>query len=281
MVFSLFSSDSNPHHHSIIVFLILLVMNHSKSSTASFSVIKNNMHILPLPKLPNLILLDRDGVINRDIGAPGVLKPAQLDLTFGAAHAIGNLRRAGCKVALITNQSSVGKELITQSELDLIHDKLQHLLQEQDEDAVLDAIYSCTSLRTSGDPRMKPNPGMIYEACQAFDIQPSDSVFIGDTMKDLQAAASAAVPLRMLVETGYGLSVMNGQRAPSEDNVVTEIDQNYCENLKVPIIGIENDGVSVLPFFYVRDLHTAVAWILNGNTNSNSMETANTISFRG
>lgn len=231
---------------------------------------------------PRLILLDRDGVINHDVGAPGVLHPSQLELTSGAATAIADFRtKLQAKIAIITNQSCVGKGLIDErNDLKKIHDKLQKMLLDDDERAVIDKIFYCTSLRNSNDYRMKPNPGMIHEACDYFGIHASHCVMIGDAIRDLEAAASAGVPSRILVETGYGLDVMNGEKAPScdEENgkLVTFVDDKYCNNLGWNNILVrgqtqwqgaaksngDDTNSTFLPFFYAKDLATASSWIL-------------------
>ena len=54
---------------------------------------------LPPPSIPRLILLDRDGVVNEDVGAPGVIEPRQLQITPNAGRALGRLRRRGCHVS--------------------------------------------------------------------------------------------------------------------------------------------------------------------------------------
>jgi len=152
--------------------------------------------------LPRLILLDRDGVVNEDVGSPGVVCKSQLTLTPNAAKAIGSLRRRGCKVVLVTNQSCVGKGLIPRQELDAINDHLQDMLRYDDDDAILDNIYLCTSVNESDDPRMKPNSGMIVEACQDESIPPDECIMIGDSLRDLEAAQSGGVPRKILVSTG-------------------------------------------------------------------------------
>lgn len=218
-----------------------------------------------LDKIPKLVLVDRDGVVNEDVGSPGVIKPSQLKLTPGAGVALGRLKRAGCKLALVTNQSCVGKGLITEDELiHDIHGTLKNLLVSEDEDARFNHIFYCTSLRDRGDLRMKPNPGMIEEACDMFQVHPSDSIMIGDAIRDLQAAASGDVPHRVLVETGYGMRIMHGRIAPI-DGSLEVIDDGYCENFQQPS-GIENcmsRQDSVLPFLYTKNLQSAVDWILH------------------
>jgi D-glycero-D-manno-heptose 1,7-bisphosphate phosphatase len=118
---------------------LLLLLQLTTSNSLSFSISK---------KLPKLFLIDRDGVINQDVGSPGVLSPSQLQLTPGAGIALGKIRRAGCKVAVITNQSCVGKGLISEQHLvSKIHGTLQDMLLLEDPDAVMDCILYCTSLR--------------------------------------------------------------------------------------------------------------------------------------
>ncbi len=79
--------------------------------------------------VPRLILLDRDGVVNQDVGAPGIICPSQLQLTPNAGIAIGRLKRSGCKIALITNQSCVGKGLINIQQLNVIHQRIQDMVR--------------------------------------------------------------------------------------------------------------------------------------------------------
>lgn len=202
--------------------------------------------------LPKLVLLDRDGVINHDVGAPGVTKPDQFRLTDGAATAIGTLKRHGCIVVLVTNQSCVGKGLISRSQLDDIHDMMVQQLLEEDADAILDRLYICTTTNPIEDARRKPNPGMMLEAMEDFQVDTADCVLIGDTLTDLQAATAAKIPLRILVSTGYGAGIMGRDASGSESEYVTEVD--------VPSSFPE----SILPFQYVTNLASAVEHLVAG-----------------
>lgn len=213
-------------------------------------------------KLPGIALIDRDGVINRDVGPPGVLEPKQLKLTPNAGDAISLLKGLGFICCVVTNQSCVGKGLISEDELVDINVKLKELLLEQNPNAELDDILYCTSLNNSDDPRMKPNPGMIYEACQKYNVMPDQCFMIGDSIRDLEAAASAAVPLRILVETGYGKSIMKNQDAP----------QQGLELVESHVISLENS--SIFPFYYGKNLYESVKWI---STRSLSNECINSI----
>ena len=237
---------------------------------------------------PRLILLDRDGVINHDVGAPGVLHPSQLILTNNAANAISDIRTStinnnNCKKnAIITNQSCVGKNLIHEKDLEHIHDILQSMLVSNNPNAIIDKIFYCTSFRNSNnnndddDVRMKPNPGMINEACDYFQVNPDECVMIGDAIRDLEAAANAGVPIRILVETGYGLSVMNGMKAPPYNEeeekmmMVRYIDKEYCEKYGYMNGLNSNNKHLILPFYYTKDLSTASKWLLQNTSISTS-----------
>lgn len=194
---------------------------------------------------PALVMLDRDGVINHDVGSPGVVRGDQFRLTPGAARAIGSLKRSGCNVVVVTNQSCVGKGLLSSAGLTEIHDEMERKLLEHDGDAVIDKIYCCTS--AGEDPRKKPNPGMIVEACRDFLVEPADAAFIGDTLTDMQAAKSGGVQRRVLVQTGYGFGLMGEKSACIPAQVV--------EGTLLPS-GHAMAGVT--PFLYAANLEEAV-----------------------
>lgn len=61
-------------------------------------------------KLPSLVLLDRDGVVNHDVGSLGVVRPDQLQLTPRAGWAIAKLQRAGCRVARARHQPKLRRQ---------------------------------------------------------------------------------------------------------------------------------------------------------------------------
>ena len=233
---------------------------------SSTGPLQNNF-IVPLPpKLPKLVLLDRDGVINEDVGAPGVLKTSQLELTEGAASAIGDICRAGCHIAIVTNQSCVGKGLITEAQLQRIHLKLIDLLVEQDVDAIIHPknILFCTSVKSNSDTdeRMKPSPGMVKEACNLFNVEAEDCVLIGDAIRDLQAAMRGNVPTRILVETGYGRSLMNGHSCSLECGVELVDENNFQNDDSIDCDSVDTIA-DVVPFYYTPNLRFAVDWLLS------------------
>mmetsp|Transcript_30847 Transcript_30847/g.70571 ORF Transcript_30847/g.70571 Transcript_30847/m.70571 type:complete len:264 (-) Transcript_30847:38-829(-) len=214
-----------------------------------------------------LILLDRDGVINRDVGSPGVTNLSNFHLLPGSAHAIGKIKRNGGVAAIITNQSCVGKGLLSSSDLENIHEQMLQMLQCEDPDAILEKIYCCMSTKKFGDERMKPNPGMVLEALRDFhDDDSSDAVvFIGDTVTDLQAArrasdATGTTIHKILVSTGYGREITGFV----PDNGPVNIENvGHMKKVSGDIDRLSSFPKEICPFVYAKDLEGAVNWLLD------------------
>lgn len=151
--------------------------------------------------LPELVLLDRDGVINEN--RPDAVKsPSELRLIAGSAAAIARLNRAGIGVAIVTNQSVVGRGIISLAELDAIHKHLADALWCEAQ-ARIDRIYFAPDAPDAASSRRKPRPGMLFEALADFQVDPLNSVMIGDNMTDFEAAYEAGCHFH-LVRTGNG-----------------------------------------------------------------------------
>ena len=147
-----------------------------------------------------LVLLDRDGVLNEDL-PEGVHSPEQLRMLPGAAEAVALLCQAGFRTALVSNQSVVGRGIISMETLRTIHNKLARALAAAG--GRLDAVYYCTDAPKHATHRRKPAPGMIEEALHAFKAQAATTPMVGDALRDMQAAYAAGCP-RYLVRTGKG-----------------------------------------------------------------------------
>ncbi|HEX6958409.1 MAG TPA: HAD-IIIA family hydrolase [Ferrovibrio sp.] len=147
-----------------------------------------------------LILLDRDGVLNED-REDYVKTPDELVLIPGAAEAVARMNALGWPVAVCTNQACIGKGIIDEARLALIHRHLRERLAARG--ARLDAILHAPDPPWAASERRKPGPGMLREAMAQFRIGPEETVFIGDNITDLQAAVAAGCR-RILVRTGKG-----------------------------------------------------------------------------
>lgn len=140
------------------------------------------------------IFLDRDGTLIED---PGYLShPEQVNLLDGAAEALVELRSMGYKLIIVSNQSGIARGIVSEEDLEEIHDRLRQLLAEKG--AFLDQIYYCpyhpdgvvSKYRKESDWR-KPNPGMLLAAADEMGIDLSQSWSIGDSSRDVEAGLRA------------------------------------------------------------------------------------------
>lgn len=146
------------------------------------------------------VLLDRDGVLNRE-GDPFVLTPSQLELLPGAADAVARMNDAGFDVVVVTNQSCVGRGLIDGAALEAVHERLRELLAESN--GTLVDIYACPHTPAEGCRCRKPRPGLLLDAAHEHDIDLASTWFVGDALPDLEAALAAGCR-PALVRTGKG-----------------------------------------------------------------------------
>lgn len=147
-----------------------------------------------------LVLLDRDGVINRDAKI-GILRVEDFVMLPGAAQAIARLCEAGFRIAICTNQSAVGRGQLSVATLDAIHDRLREQVRAAGGD--IHAVYYAPDIPEAPTARRKPGPGMLIEALQHFGADAARTPMVGDMLRDLQAAHAAGCP-RILVHTGKG-----------------------------------------------------------------------------
>lgn len=146
--------------------------------------------------------LDRDGVINRDLGTY-CYKPEDFDPISGSIDAVAELRRKGYKIVIITDQGGIEKGIYTQEDVDKVHEKMLDLFGQAGCFSI-DAIYYSASSRKE-DPFAKPNTGMFKRCENEFkDIKFKEGFYVGDKMKDLKAAMNVGAR-PVLVRTGYGL----------------------------------------------------------------------------
>ena len=147
------------------------------------------------------VFLDRDGTLNYD---PGYLKvAAELKLLAGVGPALARLKGAGAKLVVVTNQSGVGRGIITLKDLEAIHARLEGLLEQ--EGAALDAIYFCPHHPDDGCRCRKPKVGMVERAVSELQLDLRRSYLIGDHARDIQLAhrvgAKAILLTPVLVDT--------------------------------------------------------------------------------
>ena len=155
-----------------------------------------------------LIILDRDGVINFDsdhfIKSPAEWKPIP-----GSLEAIARLTQAGYRVVVASNQSGIDRGLFDRDTLNAIHDKMHRAVRTAG--GRIDAIFYCPHSADSNCSCRKPKPGMFERIAACFNADLGEAYAIGDSLRDLQAAARAgAKPVLVLSGKGKGTQAEGG-----------------------------------------------------------------------
>ena len=158
------------------------------------------------------VFLDRDGTLNYD---PGYLKvAAELKLLPGVGPALARLKGAGARLVVVTNQSGVGRGIVTLKDLEAIHARLEGFLEQ--EDAALDAIYFCPHHPDDGCRCRKPNVGMVERAVSELQLDLRRSYLIGDHARDIQLAnrvGAKAILMTTALVDAQALDMLKAEQA--------------------------------------------------------------------
>lgn len=147
-----------------------------------------------------LTILDRDGVINHD-SAAFIKTPDEWKPIPGSLEAIARLAQAGYRVVVATNQSGLGRGLLDMVTLNAINDKMCKAVNQAG--GRIDAMFFCPHANTDNCNCRKPATGMFQEISERFGLDLTGTPAIGDSLRDLQAAAAVGA-LPVLVLTGKG-----------------------------------------------------------------------------
>ena len=147
-----------------------------------------------------LIVLDRDGVINRD-SRDFVKSAAEWGPLPGSIEAIASLSRAGFTVAVASNQSGLGRGLFDRRALAAMHRKFRRLVANAG--GRIDRIVVCPHTPDEGCDCRKPKAGLLHRLARYYATDLRGVPVVGDSLRDLEAAVTAnARPI--LVRTGNG-----------------------------------------------------------------------------
>ena len=152
-----------------------------------------------------LIILDRDGVINED-SDDYIKSAAEWRAIPGSLEAIARLNQHGYRVAVATNQAGLARGLFDMHALNAIHQKMH--LESQTVGSHISAVFFCPHAPEDFCDCRKPRPGMLRAIGQRFDIQLTGVPFVGDSLRDLQAAFEVGCT-PYLVRTGKGQQTLD------------------------------------------------------------------------
>jgi len=131
------------------------------------------------------IFLDRDGIINKKRN-DYVKNINEFEFLPNVFEAIKKINELGFKIIIITNQSVVNRQIISEEELKGIHKYMMNEFKEKS--CEISKIYYCPHKPNENCNCRKPNVGMIQQAVKDLDIDLSNSLLIGDSDSDIEAA---------------------------------------------------------------------------------------------
>lgn len=150
------------------------------------------------------VFLDRDGTLIEHVHY--LNDPKQVRLLPGGPEAVRNLQALDFACVVVTNQSAVGRGMLTLDGLDEIHREMHR--QFADHGVRLDGVYYCPVAPTSRDrtsidhPDRKPGPGMLLRAARDLVLDLDRSWMVGDMYSDVLAGRNAGCRGTVLVRTG-------------------------------------------------------------------------------
>ncbi len=145
------------------------------------------------------VALDRDGTVIEE--RPYLSDPAQVMLLPNAAAGMHALRDAGLELALVTNQSGVGRGFFGLDTVHRVNERVLALLAR--EGVTVDAIFVCPHRPEERCACRKPGTGMLERAARTFGAAPAQAFVIGDKLCDIEMGRRAGATT-FLVRTGWG-----------------------------------------------------------------------------
>lgn len=166
------------------------------------------------------IFLDRDGVINKEVGY--LSKKDDFIFIDGIFLACRKFSELGYRIIIVTNQSGIARGLY--SIID--YQKLtKWMLNEfENNNVFITDVFYCPHDPKASCKCRKPNPGMLLEAKKKYSISMKNSWLIGDKETDIQAARSAGINNTILVKSGHQIDALNTEAKFVLNSVLQSID---------------------------------------------------------
>ncbi len=167
---------------------------------------------------PRYVLVDRDGTINAEIRGEYVLEAERMILMPGVAEGLRDLQQTGLRVAVVTNQSPVGRRWIDEHQLEEIHRRMLDLLAEAEVE--IDGIYVCPHRPDEGCSCRKPQPELALRAAAELGFSSQEAFVVGDKDSDIEMGRRIGATT-ILVLTGQGRAAL--EKGVRPDHVAADL----------------------------------------------------------
>lgn len=162
-----------------------------------------------MKQMQKAAFLDRDGVINIDHGY--VSSPEQFEFIDGVFDACRHLQQQGYLLIVVTNQSGIGRGYYNEQQFHALTGWMT--AQFALHGVTITDVFFCPHHPVNAKPPYqvdcdcrKPAPGMLLQAIEKYQINPGQSLMLGDKKADMQAAQAAGVGRKVLVLSGQSLT---------------------------------------------------------------------------
>jgi D-glycero-D-manno-heptose 1,7-bisphosphate phosphatase len=166
-----------------------------------------------------LVILDRDGTINRD-SDQYIKSPAEWEPIPGSLEAIARLTQGDWRVVVATNQSGIARGLFDMATLNAIHAEMHRAVNQMG--GRIDAIFFCPHAADASCECRKPKPGLLREIGARFGIELEGVPMIGDALRDVEAAAAVGAK-PYLVLTGKGRKTREAGGLPAGTEIFEDL----------------------------------------------------------
>ena len=162
------------------------------------------------------VLFDRDGTLIKDVPYNG--DPSRVTPMPGAREVLRDLRTHGLRTGVVSNQSGIGRGLLTEGQVAAVNARVEELLGR------FGTWQICPHHPDEGCACRKPAPGLVLSACEALGVRPERTVVVGDIGADVLAAqAAGAVPLLVPTDVTRREEVDHSPRTATDLHAVLEM----------------------------------------------------------
>ena len=177
----------------------------------------------PWPPPTRAVLFDRDGTLVHDVPYNG--DPANVLPVTDAAESVRRLRAHGLRVAVVSNQSGIGRGLLTPAQVRAVNSEVDRQV------GPFDSWHVCPHAPEDGCRCRKPRPGLVTAAARHLGVRPDECVVVGDIGADVTAARSAGA---------RSVLVPNGATLPHEVRSAPQVAAGLLDAVDL-IVGATRD----------------------------------------